>query len=123
MRKIMWILFMMPGICLAGMNAGDLAAVASDVNKRTPMMVDNDTRLDKVDAKGGSKLVYNYTMVNYSYNQFDKKKFTNSFKGSLTKHTCSKLREFISQGVEIVYHYRSSDGKYLTQISVRKSDC
>jgi len=123
MRKAILILLMLPGICFAGMSASELASVAQDVNKRVPMMVDNDTRLDKVVAKGGSQLVYHYTMVNYSYNQFDKKKFTDSFKGSLLKHTCSKLSRLISQGVEIVYSYKAKDGKFLTQVAVNKKKC
>ena len=48
-----------------------VAATAREINKKLPMMVGTETRLDSTTAGPGRILAYNYTLVNYSASQLD----------------------------------------------------
>jgi len=122
-RFIVILALLVPFASYAAMSAKELSAVAKDVNKRTPLMIDDDTRLEKVKAKGNKVLKYQYTMVNYTGAQFDIKKFRGSFKDSLTRHTCSKMKKLLNDGVTIVYNYKAKDGKFLTEVKVNSGNC
>lgn len=41
---------------------------AAAANPSLPVMVDEETRLDRINAPGGRKFVYNYTLLNPCYN-------------------------------------------------------
>src|SRR5512140_375633 len=42
----------------------DVLKFAKEMNKRCPVMIDPETRLDKVDALSDNNLQFNYTLIN-----------------------------------------------------------
>ena len=100
----------------------DLQNVADQLNKQTPMMVDEETRLDKVSA-GSKRLTYYYTMINYSANDLDLNKFTDIQRDTLKKASCGPLKIFLTNNINVSYIYKGKQGKQLAEIILRASDC
>ena len=98
--------------------------IAEGVNKSAPKMVDPGTRLDS--AIGSSEnFIYNYTLVNYSYGQIKpddiQQKLRNKLKRSVCRSkTMAPMREL---GVPITYVYHSNDGKQITSITIKTTEC
>jgi len=102
-----------------------LARVTSQINKNTPMAVDKETRLDKVTAEPGARLVYHYTLVRISSTDVNSVAFQNAIKPQLQSRLCSspEMQNFLKSGVKISYLYRGSDGRPLGGVGFVPNDC
>ena len=101
-----------------------LASVADQVNKRLPMMVDKDTRLDKARIGPQRQITYYYTLVNNPSTSVDPSQLQ-AGSSALINETCSnkQLKILFENGVVMNYSYSGNDGRFITQISVPPSDC
>ncbi len=93
---------------------GYLIAAAETTNKQLPMMVDADTRLDKVEVGAGTNnaLIYDYTLPKLAKNQIDasvlqKKLLPYLIANYRTNNTMQSLRD---RGVALDYHYVDKNG-------------
>jgi hypothetical protein len=58
-------------LILSGCNDPDakLKAIVEEANKNYPAMLDSETRIENIEVTGENTLRYNYTLVNYQYDQ------------------------------------------------------
>lgn len=101
-----------------------LVAVASEINKTLPMMVDKETRFDATTALPGKVLKYNYTMVNLAASQIDLSKVDASFRPQIINKvsTTPEMAPLRDQGVTFVYSYSDKDGVFITSFEIGPKD-
>lgn len=87
-------------------------------------MVNLDTRLDST-VGINQQFRYNYTMVDYSTEQLDVKRFIHTTTPKLVNSACTtrEMKVFIKNGVPITYAYYGIKGKKFTEITIHPSQC
>lgn len=101
-----------------------LVKISDQINKGLPIMVNLETRLDST-VGADKQFRYNYTMVNYASGELDVNHFIHTTQPKLITAACTNkdMKEFMDNGVPIIYAYYSSDGKHFTDITVQPSQC
>lgn len=101
-------------------------AVSDEVNKKLPLFIDSETRLDKVvPSHGGSRMTYSYTLVNRRSSDVDRSAFRSTVfpgvkVGVCTSPDMARIREL---GVTVDYAYSGYDGVEVARLSVAPSEC
>ena len=94
-------------------------------NEQLPMMIDKQTRLDKVVAGPGAKITYLYTLPELA--SFDVSAFwiSNDVRPKVTKDVCdtAELRKLLASGAALEYAYKGKDGVDINQFQVQDADC
>jgi hypothetical protein len=101
-----------------------LRRAANEMNKQMPMMIDANTRIDRVMAFPGPKFVYYDTLVNdtaASIGAADIAAAREKVTPLLKNGICSG--EYIKGGVTVVCHYSGNDGGFIMEIEITPSDC
>ncbi len=101
----------------------ELTTMTNELNSSTPMMVDQVTRLDNALVKNGDTVVYNYTIIGYSYEElvvlFDEAtKETQKTTLVNAAKTNPDLEYFRENKVNLEYSYRAEDGQHLFAIEI-----
>lgn len=110
----------------AGRNLDEtLANVSSHLNRSAPMMVDADTRLDRVTSEPGRNLSYHYTLTSVQSKAFKRAEFQKLIRDPLQAKLCEspEMRGFLVRGVTVSYNYLGSDGRRLGAARFNASDC
>lgn len=102
----------------------ELMKVSSEINKRTPFVVDSMTTLDNVIALPGDKLQYTYTITKLSKDNIDttilianaKKNLKETFKSN------PQTAYFKENKIDIVINYMYKDGKYVCRALISHND-
>ncbi len=102
-----------------------LKAAAEAINKQTPMMIDDDTRLDAAQDGPGLRFTYLYTLVNYSLSEINVEEFRNNLAPNIRKAVCEnpELAVFYRNDVTVVYVYRDKNSMDVMEIEVPPTDC
>lgn len=102
-----------------------LVNLSRHMNRKVPLMVDTDTRLDRVTAEPGHKLSYHYTLTAAPKNEMNSKEFVKAIRPMLQQRLCasSEMKGFLQNGVTIAYVYRGADGKPLGATQFHPADC
>lgn len=101
-----------------------LIRFSKETNKKLPVMVDKQTRLDSTLYK--NKLVnYKYTLVNLTLNQLNVDKIVETIKPKLVKNYCTnkEIRFLLESNIEAAYIYNDKNGAFVTKISVNNKNC
>ena len=87
-------------------------------------MVDEETRLDKVEAYPGKIFQYNYSMVNLSKAEIDLARFDSAMRAYLLDgiKTVPELKVFRDHQVTLIYSYSDREGKYIDKIIFMPGD-
>jgi hypothetical protein len=101
----------------------NLRQVATDLNKKLPMMVDDQTRLDQVSAKTGT-LIYAYSLPNATKNDLDFSSLAKILKPQMIANyrdnkTMTALRQW---NVSLDYQYKDKNGDFMGEILVTPDD-
>lgn len=102
----------------------ELMKVSSEINKRTPLVVDSMTTLDNVIALPGDKLQYTYTITTLSKDNIDtvilianaKKNMQETFKSN------PQAAYFKENKIDIIINYLDKDGKYVCRALISHND-
>lgn len=102
-----------------------LVKMSEQLNKRMPMTIDKDTRLDNILAGPGRRFTYNYTLVTATLPEIDRGYFVKTFQSNLKNGVCSHpdMQIFFRNGVTVGYSYRANDGGSVGKIDVTPRDC
>jgi len=101
-----------------------LIATANELNKTLPIMVDSETRLDT--STGFNEMFqYNYTLVNYSFEELDPEEIEETLKPNLINSVCTieDMAFFIKNDVPVSYAYYGKNGKHVLTITVTSDQC
>ena len=102
-----------------------LSAIAAEINKSVPVMIDKETELMPVTGAPGM-LIYNYRLVGYSVKQLDPRRFAAGAKNRLAETACARSEtrdEFLKKGVTLRYSYFDKDKQHIATIDVTPADC
>ena len=102
-----------------------LIKVSALMNKKMPVIIDKDTRLDKVSAEPGQHLKYHYTLVGVRNGDVNIVEFSKAIKPQLKSRLCEniEMQKFLKSGVSISYLYRGNDGRAIGGAEFSPSDC
>ena len=101
-----------------------LQATVIMVSKQLPIMLDSDTRLEKISSEG-NVLKYQFELVNYASTDLDPAALTAELKLSLIQQACTttNLRSILEQGGMISYRYYGKDKLQVAEIKAQKDSC
>lgn len=101
-----------------------LTAMAAELTSQAPTMVDEETRLDRVEAGPGRTLNYHYTLITTGREDLDLEAFENVLREQLIEQYRDHpgMKPFRDEDVTLVYIYRDKAGDMLSQIQLSPSD-
>lgn len=104
-----------------------LSKVAEEVNKqlKVPVMVDEDTRLDRIEAFD-KELKYNYAVVRYSVDDLDVDKFMSIVRPFVRDTVCGNetiKKDFLTNGVAITFSYVDKNNKFIGKETITQTQC
>ncbi len=102
-----------------------LTKVSAQMNKKMPIILDKDTRLDKVSAEPGRHLKYHYTLVSVRHGDINTAEFSKVIKPQLKSRLCEdvEMQKFLKNGVSVSYLYKTNDGRAIGGAEFSPSDC
>jgi hypothetical protein len=103
----------------------DLIQVSDKLNKRCPVMVDQETRMDNVTAGPGLVFSYNYTFIKHRSTDVNKQEFVSAQRNGLMGTVCASpdLAKFLKSNVTVKYVYKGYDGGVIGVIPFSRRDC
>ena len=101
-----------------------LTALANEVNKSLPMMVDAETRWDNIGILPEKTVFYNYTLINYSKADIDTMTFRAALEPQIKNmvKTNPQLKIFRDNDVTFIYNYKDNVGVHITQFKYYPKD-
>ena len=102
-----------------------LAVVAAEISKRAPMMVDSETRLDRVTAGPGKQLNYLNTLITVSADEIDPDAFRDALVPMVKESTCKNdgIHKLFEAGITVNYVYSGKDGVEILRFPLTPEDC
>jgi hypothetical protein len=102
-----------------------LSKLSAQMNRKMPMTVDRETRLDRVTAEPGHHFIYHYTLTGLRSADINTGEFPKVIKPQLRQRLCesAEMQNFLKNGVTISYLYRSMDGQPVGGVKFAPSDC
>jgi len=106
-------------------NWREFSGLAYRANKILPIMLDESTRLDKLEVVQGPRLVYHHTLTEFLAPEVSQEDIETHLKLEVVNWMCEK--EMISQPLELggtyVYRYFGRDGGYIGNFEATVDDC
>ena len=102
-----------------------LVKVSAQMNKKLPIAVDGETRLDSVSAVPGQHFIYHYTLVALNSADVSAESFQTVIKPQLKSRLCesAEMQNFLRNGVTISYLYKGKDGQPIGSAKFEPSEC
>lgn len=93
----------------------NLFAVAKEINKKSPMPTDENTRLDSASVYNEFMITYHYTVHTVSNKEVDLKKFKTSMETTMAEKykTDPQLAIYRDNNIAIAYDYKDKAGDFL----------
>ena len=102
-----------------------LRLAAARMNEATPIMIDEDERLDSVSVGDNRTLIHNFSFPKVEKADFQLENWKVHAAELLKHRVCEPGRFdiFLRQGATMRYVYRDSNGEVLTEFSFTGQDC
>ncbi|QLE50373.1 hypothetical protein FD724_21235 [Nostoc sp. C057] len=97
---------------------------ASEMNKSTPIQIDQETMLNNVSVEGNG-LVFNYELINYLSFQVDPKQLFHNISPVVQNSLCSTpdTKLALRKGVSFSYCYFGNDNRFIMKFIIEPADC
>ncbi len=125
MKKLILILLFIPLVSFGQEIDVDFALqnMAQEINKKCPMVINKDTRLNNVAILSNKTVRYNYTLVNLNVDKIDadllKKESATILNNDVKTNTGLKILR--SYNVTFSYYYADKYGKFIFEHKVTPS--
>ena len=98
---------------------------ANQYNQRLPMMVDQDTRLDKATVGPGPRAVYHHTFPKYTSRDIDASWLQTNLRPEIMRKVCASadMKKSLQYGGIYAYAYSGSYGVEITRFEINRNDC
>jgi len=107
-------------------NAPDkgLVKMTEEINKKCPMMIDAETRLDITTALPNKTFMYEYTFINYENGMIDTTLMKNYIMPNAINviKTNPALKYFRDSKATVKYSYKDKNGNYMFSFAVTPKD-
>ena len=101
-----------------------LRATVLAVSKQLPVMLDNDTKLEKISSEG-KVLSYDYELVNFLSTEVDTVALNAGLTTNLVKQACSTpgLKSIMEKGGTLSYRYNGKDKRQVAELRIGIKNC
>lgn len=100
---------------------------ANEINKRLPMLIDSNTRLDRVvpQTTSSRSFIYLFTIMDATSGSISIYDINKSIGRSIVNGVCTskEMSIFIDNNIKAIYRYKDKDGNVIGDIAVSKKDC
>ncbi|GGF70102.1 hypothetical protein [Wenyingzhuangia marina] len=98
----------------------ELNNVAIQLNKQTPMQVDEFTRLDSASSKGATNLMYYYTIMNLDKSEVNLDTVNKYIRPSIIENvkTSPDLKVYRDNNITMDYIYFDKNGEFVIKLAV-----
>jgi len=98
---------------------------AEQLNRRGPVMVDQETRWDRSVAGPGARLTFFYSFPKYSARDIDRSWLLEILQPDIKKKACGnqEMKSSLQHGGTYVYVYSGNDGIEIARFAVDRSAC
>ncbi len=98
--------------------------VVERFNKKCPMMVDSETRIDAIEVKKPNTVLYKYTLVNINVEKVDTVSFNAALRPGIinTLKTNPDIKDLRDAKANFEYYYKDKKGKFIYSFTVTPKD-
>ena len=98
---------------------------AQQLNAMTPVMVDQETRIDKATVGPGAQMTYHYTFPKFASKDIDVSMMSATVFPIIRDGVCTspEMKPSLQYGGKYAYSYSGSDGVHIMKFVIGKSDC
>lgn len=110
--------------CKPGSVDRALELTAAEMNKRAPMMVDPQTRLDKTSTAPNKTLVYHYTLVSLRKADLKQDDLVSKLRPGIIANykTNAQMKTLRDNNVTLEYQYSDKEGVEVAKFAVNPKD-
>ena len=97
----------------------------NQINQKLPMMIDEETRLDRATVGRGARIVYYNTFPKYTSRDIDANWLQTNLRPEVMRNVCDNkdMRKSLQYGGIYVYSYSGRDGVEITRFEIDRNDC
>ncbi|MCH6201803.1 hypothetical protein MMU07_19640 [Aquiflexum sp. LQ15W] len=101
-----------------------LKLLSTEINKTTPILVDQNTRLDRTETKRGEVFLYHYTLVNMEKGSFEEEELREFLRNQILDNIKNNpdLQYFRDHGAAMTYTYKDKNSNYLFDLTFNAED-
>ena len=101
-----------------------LALLSTEINKTTPILVDQNTRLDRTETKRGEVFLYHYTLVNMEKGNFEEDELKEFLREQILNNIKNNpdLQYFRAHGAAMTYTYKDKNSTHLFDLTFTSED-
>jgi len=98
----------------------ELKNAALELNKQTPMQIDEYSRLDSASTKGKTNFIYHYTLFHLKKSEVNLDTVNKYLRPSIVENikNSPKLKVYRDNKITMDYKYYDKNGVFVTEISV-----
>ncbi len=98
----------------------ELKNAALELNKQTPMQIDQFSRLDSVSSKGKTNFIYYYTLIKVEKSEVNLDTINKYIRPNVIENVKNNpgLKPFRDKNVSLDYTYYDNRGFFVTEINV-----
>jgi len=98
----------------------ELKKAATELNKETPLNIDEFTRLDSASTKGKTNLIYYYTLFEMERSEVNLDTVNKYIRPGIIENVKNSpdLKTFRDNNITMDYRYYDKNGEFTTEISV-----
>jgi hypothetical protein len=113
------------GVAGGSLTDEHLQNAAEHANRDLPKMVDDVTRLDRVAAEPGKRMVFFNTLTSYRTPEVDLARFYSEFAPRIRSSACGNVdtRRMLDGGVTMEWTYKGSDRGHIGSVRATIKDC
>lgn len=102
-----------------------LKQAVKELNAKLPVMMDEETRLERGVAGPGRAISYIYTLVNTNADEIDAAEFARIMQPDLKNQACGSpvLKAMFTGGIKAHFVYNGKDGVEITRLTFAAADC
>jgi hypothetical protein len=101
-----------------------LQLLSAEINKSTPLFVDENTRLDRTETKRGEIFLYHYTLVNMEKGKFEEEELREFLRVQIKDNIKNNpdLQFFRKYGKAMTYTYKDKNNTHLFNLTFTEKD-
>jgi len=101
-----------------------LKMLSAEINKSTPLLVDENTRLDRTETKRGEIFLYHYTLVNMEKGKFEEEELREFLWTQILDNIKNNpdLQYFRAHGAAMTYSYKDKNNAPLFDLTFNSED-
>ncbi len=100
-------------------------AAANQINQKLPIMIDEETRMDRATVGPGARTVYHNTFPRYTSRDIDANWLQTNLRPEVMRKVCDNkdMKKSLQYGGIYIYSYSGRDEVEITRFEIDRNDC